>query len=172
MAGLMIAAQQPALHDLEGFRLLGARLRLAVIDEQPRQIEHAGHPGDHRDDVERLEPVVQHPTADSCRVHLPRIAPACCSTWAIGVSGRMPCPRLKMKGRREGVQHRIDLPIERRAAGDQHQRIEIALHRRPRLWIRSRANPRSTIQSSPTASTGTSLDIARQAACRRRAESR
>jgi hypothetical protein len=33
-----------------------ADLGVAVIDKQPRQIEHAGHPGDHRDDMHGLEP--------------------------------------------------------------------------------------------------------------------
>jgi hypothetical protein len=29
-----------------------------VINEQPRQIEHTGHPGDDRDDMQRLDPLV------------------------------------------------------------------------------------------------------------------
>jgi hypothetical protein len=31
-----------------------------MVDEKPRQIEHAGHPGYHRDDVEGLDPIVEH----------------------------------------------------------------------------------------------------------------
>ena len=56
IAGVDDAPQQPPLHDLEGLGLLRARLRLAVIDEQPRQIEHARHPGDDSQDMEGLEP--------------------------------------------------------------------------------------------------------------------
>ena len=50
--------EQSALHHLERFRLFRARLGFAVIDEQPRQIEHPGHPGDDRDDVEGFDPKV------------------------------------------------------------------------------------------------------------------
>ena len=71
----------------------------------------------------------------------------------------------------EGLQHRIDAAIERRAAGEQRQRIEIALHRHAALDLLAR-KVRSIIQSRPTASTGNSLDIARQRCCRRRAETR
>src|SRR5579871_133669 len=64
--------QQPPFHHLEGLGLRRALWRLAVIDEQPRQIEHAGHPRNHRDDVRGLDPVIYcvepikhavHPTA-------------------------------------------------------------------------------------------------------------
>src|SRR5450631_577877 len=34
---------------------------------------------------------------------------------------------------REGLEHRIDRPLERRPSGHQHQGIEIALHRHPAL---------------------------------------
>jgi hypothetical protein len=33
-----------------------------VIDEQPRQIQHAGHPGDDSNDVQGLEPKVHQIT--------------------------------------------------------------------------------------------------------------
>ena len=118
--------QQPALHHLEGFRLPRARLGLAVIDEQPRQIEHAGHPGDDRDDVQGLHPL---------------------RTWRVSVLPAQPRLQhlLDMRDRRlrqdavaeiederpagERLQYRIDGAVERLAAGQQRQRIEIALHR-------------------------------------------
>lgn len=50
--------EQPALHDLERLGLLRADFGLAVIDEQPRQIEHAGHLGDDGDHVQRLDPEI------------------------------------------------------------------------------------------------------------------
>ena len=54
-----------------------------------------------------------------------------CSTWAIGVSGRMPWPRLKMKRpcRAWLPGYRSTASVQRRAAGDQGDRIEIALQR-------------------------------------------
>ena len=48
--------QQAPLHHLEALALGRTGPQLAVVDIEPRQIEHAGHPGDHRDDVERLGP--------------------------------------------------------------------------------------------------------------------
>ena len=47
--------QQPAFHDFEGFGLLRADLGIAVIDKQPRQIEHSGHPCDDRDHMQCLD---------------------------------------------------------------------------------------------------------------------
>jgi hypothetical protein len=49
------AEVQPALHDLEAFQ--AERIfRHGVIDEKARQLEKAGVPGHHEDDVERLDP--------------------------------------------------------------------------------------------------------------------
>jgi hypothetical protein len=53
-----------------------------VIDEQPRQIEHARHPGDDRDDVQGFEPEIHG--------YPPRTRLSMRSTFAIGVSGKMP----------------------------------------------------------------------------------
>ena len=73
-------------------------------------------------------------------------SPSCCSTCAIGVSGRMPWPRLKTCARpAKPCQHARDPFVERAAAGDQRQRIEIALQREPRRQHRRRrraARPR------------------------------
>ncbi len=44
-------------HQLERLRLLRSDGRLAMIDEQPQQIEHARHPGDDGDHVQRRLPV-------------------------------------------------------------------------------------------------------------------
>ena len=51
--------QQPALHHLEGFRSFRTDRDVAVVDEQPRQIQQPRHPGDDADDVKRLDPVVK-----------------------------------------------------------------------------------------------------------------
>src|SRR5579871_3048133 len=144
--------QQPALHDLEGLRLHRARLGHKVVHEQARQIEHAGHPGDHRNDVEGFDPVVQvmrrqpHRTRSIMR-----------STWAIGVSGTMPCPRLKMKGMSRNPA-RTSSTARSRAAPPE---TSINGSRFPctaaRPSMHSRANFRSTVQSRLTALTATSL---------------
>jgi hypothetical protein len=39
-----------------GIMANGAHFRLAMVNKQPRQIEHAGHPGDHGDHVHGLDP--------------------------------------------------------------------------------------------------------------------
>src|SRR5262249_4483697 len=54
--------EHPTLHHLEGFGLLRAWLSLAMVDEQTRQIEHAGHPRDDRDHMERLDPYIHRET--------------------------------------------------------------------------------------------------------------
>lgn len=74
--------EQPVFHGLERFRQLGARFRRRVIDEQPRQVEHARHPGDDRDDVQGFEPEIHG--------YPPRTRLSMRSTFAIGVSGKMP----------------------------------------------------------------------------------
>ena len=99
-----------------------------VIDEQPRQIEHPGHPGDDRDDVEGLEPgSSMDPGSLDCR---PARALTSLLTCSGGVSGRMPWPRLKMKRPPLTAPRgsRSTPSSERIAAGHQPQRIEIALH--------------------------------------------
>src|SRR5271166_5227290 len=50
--------EKPALHHLERFRLYRSLPGRAVIDKQAGQIEHSGHPGDHRNDVECFDPPV------------------------------------------------------------------------------------------------------------------
>src|SRR3981081_4678519 len=50
--------QQPVFHHLESLGLLRSGLGLAMIDEQPRQIEHAGHPGDDPDHMQGFDPFV------------------------------------------------------------------------------------------------------------------
>ena len=51
------------------------------------------------------------------------------ATCSIGVSGRMPWPRLKMKGPEpERLEDRPNASIKMRSAGDEEQRVEIALH--------------------------------------------
>src|ERR1700737_1855307 len=50
--------EQPSFHHLERLGLLRSDRRLAMIDEQPRQIEHAGHPRDDRNDGQRFDPFV------------------------------------------------------------------------------------------------------------------
>src|SRR3984885_10051480 len=47
-----------------------------MINEQPRQIEHAGHPGDHRDHMQRLDPFVHRGLSHSfpMRCFVKRIA--------------------------------------------------------------------------------------------------
>ena len=83
------------------------------------------------------------------------------STCAIGVVGRMPWPRLKISGPpAELGEHVVHLAVERLAAGEQDQRIDIALHRHARLDF-SRAKSRSISLSRLTASTPVSVDIAR-----------
>src|SRR5687768_14136577 len=47
--------EQLALHHLEALEG-DAVLRLRVVDEKPRQIEQAGEPGHHEDEVQRLDP--------------------------------------------------------------------------------------------------------------------
>ncbi|MNC39139.1 hypothetical protein D3C75_877820 [compost metagenome] len=49
------AAVQLALHGHEAF-LADAVLALGVVDEQPRQVEQAGEPADHADDMQRFDP--------------------------------------------------------------------------------------------------------------------
>ena len=69
----------------------------------------------------------------------PRTRASIRSTWAIGVSGRMPWPRLKMNGPPANAASTASTAlVERRAAGEQHQRIEIALHRPRRLDLLAR----------------------------------
>src|SRR5205085_12073950 len=46
---------QALFHLHEARVLVAARLHLAVIDEEPRQIERPRHPGDHCQNVKRLE---------------------------------------------------------------------------------------------------------------------
>src|SRR5690606_3005164 len=68
--------------------------RIGVVNEQARQIEDTGHPGDHRDDVDGDEPGIEagHAEPPCLRTRATRR-----STCAIGVCGTMPWPRLKMK---------------------------------------------------------------------------
>ena len=76
-----------------------------------------------------------------------------CSTCAIGVSGWMPWPRLKISRPLRVIrQHVVDRAVERRAAGDQRQRIEIALHG-DAVCTRSRISDGSAAQSMLTALT-------------------
>src|SRR5215216_1344636 len=51
--------EQPMLHHLERLRLLRATLGATVVNEQPRQIKHAGHPRDHRHDVQGQDPRIK-----------------------------------------------------------------------------------------------------------------
>ena len=53
-AGRHDAVKQLALHDLEALAA-GVVVGHGVIDEQARQVEQAGEPGHHEDDVERLD---------------------------------------------------------------------------------------------------------------------
>jgi hypothetical protein len=39
--------------------LLGTAFGFAVVDEEARQVEKASHPGNDRDDVDRLDPQVE-----------------------------------------------------------------------------------------------------------------
>ena len=59
MAGVMMKRSRRRSIILKVSRLFGAGCSARVIDEQPRQIEHAGHPGDDRDDVQGFDPEVQ-----------------------------------------------------------------------------------------------------------------
>lgn len=74
--------EQPALHRLQRFRHLRLGLGHCVVDEQPGQIEHAGHPGDDGDDMQSFQPQVHE--------SYPRTRLSMRSTFAIGVSGRIP----------------------------------------------------------------------------------
>ena len=50
--------EQARFHNFQGLGKFRADLGIGVIDEQPRQIEHAGHPSNDRNDVDRLDPVI------------------------------------------------------------------------------------------------------------------
>src|ERR1700741_4798821 len=82
--------EQSIFHGLECFQQLRAGLRHGVINEQARQIEHARHPGYDSDDMQGFEPEVHG--------NHPRTRLSMRSTLAIGVSGKMPWPRLKISG--------------------------------------------------------------------------
>ena len=134
--------------------------RFAVIDEEPRQIEHPGHPADDRDDVKRLEPIV-------CHVEVPLVrcpAPTDASETAAprvrcGVSGTMPCPRLKMCGRPRtapgcgrcpgrAARRRPPAPADRDCPGWQFRRAASGAHApdrgSSRAPARRRCRPRRT----------------------------
>src|SRR5712671_5554064 len=108
--------QKPLLHHLESLRLLGTGLGSAMIDKQARQVEHTGHPGNDRDDVQGLEPRIEarrlqpdqngqpHRNGDKPRdgsysgscsgthgaAPYPLTRCRTRSTWSIGVSGTVP----------------------------------------------------------------------------------
>src|SRR5690606_20270570 len=99
---------------------------LRMIDKESRQIEHARHPRDDGNDMDRLGPEVKiarrQPAQDDgegskdrkggegtsdgrgfrrCSLRhglAPLTSASICSTWAMGVSGVMPWPRLKTSG--------------------------------------------------------------------------
>src|SRR6266851_6898148 len=50
--------QQPPFHHLERLGLLRSGFGFAMIDEQSRQIEHARHPCDDGDHMQRLDPLI------------------------------------------------------------------------------------------------------------------
>ena len=110
----------------------GAALGVVRIDAGGRDLDqHLAVPGTRRLDLAVDENVGGGPGAlvvDSAHGQ-PRIRRSICSTCAIGVCGRMPWPRLKISGPcAEILQDVVDRAIERGAAGEQRQRIEIALH--------------------------------------------
>src|SRR5438477_10580118 len=83
-----------------------------MVNKEPGQIEHPGHPRDDGDDMQGLQPVVHCDVSDfSRRVAMTsltllrsqlraseRARLIIRSTCAIGVCGTMPWPRLKTKG--------------------------------------------------------------------------
>ncbi len=72
---------------------------------------------------------------------------------------------------RQRRQDVVDVAVERRAAGEQRQRIEIALHRHARLELLARERAVDRPVEADRVDAG-SLDIAAAPSCRRRAESR
>src|SRR3546814_7992496 len=75
-----------------------------MINKEARHHEQARHQKDDEDHMRRLDP--QHrrpqktrPVHSALTLYPPRTRPIICSTWAIGVSGTMPWPRLKIWGR-------------------------------------------------------------------------
>ena len=115
-----------------------ARHRRAPPRDQPRQRQaHNRGQGDdggigkqiaqeRLDRFRRIRPAQVE--QDDGELH-PRMRFSNCSTWAMGVSGRMPWPRLKMmRPARHRFQNVVHRPVQRRAAGDQGDGIQIALH--------------------------------------------
>src|SRR5690348_631381 len=71
-----------------------------MIDVEPRKQEQPGHPEDDEGHVGGLDPWVSQAKEAGPVAHFsPFTMLSSCSTCAIGVSGMMPCPRLKMCGR-------------------------------------------------------------------------
>src|SRR3546814_9508126 len=73
-----------------------------MINKEARHHEQARHQKDDEDHMRRLDP--QHrrpqktrPVHSALTLYPPRTRPIICSTWAIGVSGTMPWPRLKIR---------------------------------------------------------------------------
>src|SRR3546814_12889736 len=83
-----------------------------MINKEARHHEQARHQKDDEDHMRRLDP--QHrrpqktrPDHSALTLYPPRTRPIICSTWAIGVAGTMPCPRLKilsLEERRVGIE--------------------------------------------------------------------
>ena len=97
-----------------------------MIDEQPRQIEHARHPGDDCDDVQGFEPEIHG------------YAPAHSLEHALDIRNRSfrqnAMTEIKNQWALAKLLHDIvHLAVERCAARQQGQRIDIALHRHARL---------------------------------------
>src|SRR5258705_5229994 len=64
------AEEQFALHDFEAFAA-GRIVAHGVVDEQARQIKQSREPGDHEDDVKRLDP--EHPNSPNVNASLPSL---------------------------------------------------------------------------------------------------
>src|SRR5215471_17935255 len=170
------------LHHLESFRLLRPDLRTAMVNEQSREIEHPSHPGDHGHDMNGCDPgseaqgPPQHKYSNEDRhdakrhncpdrglaalcPHRPspyaRTRPIIRSTCSIGVSGAIPCPRLKMNGRSANAASTASTALSSaRPPATSASGSRLPCTATPAGMI-PRANLRSILQSSPTAFIGT-----------------
>ncbi len=148
-------------------RELGRAVGLELLAKGAAEIIERSRPV--RDASMRLVVTV---TPDLTAGYTARTRFSICSTWAIGVSGWMPWPRLKIsRPLREIRQHVVDRAVERGAAGDQRQRIEIALHGDAALHALADQRRLRRPVDADGIDAGC-LDIAGQQSRRRRAESR